>query len=58
MRFIGDASGSGATGSSSAAMVFLWSRFSLLLLMVEFSNAPIQAEEPMWKMKASDIFLS
>lgn len=46
MWFIGDASGIGGTGSSSSIMVFLWSRFSLLLLMVEFSNPLIQAEEP------------
>ena len=58
MWSIGDAGGSGGTGSSSSIVVFLWSRFSLLLLMVEFSNSLIQAEEPMWKMKASDIFLS
>lgn len=58
MWFIGDASGPGGAGSGSSIAAFLWSRFSLLLLMVEVSNSLIQAEEPMWVMKASDIFLS
>lgn len=39
MWFTGDASGIGGTESSYSITVFLWSGFSSLLLMVEFSNS-------------------
>ena len=51
MWFTGDASGIGGTGSSYSITVFLWSGFSLLLLMVEFNNSVIQSEESMWVVK-------